>query len=240
MMCQGETELVKIVGVKRLVAGAIKRGETSLSEYDSKRVLGAYGVPITRERLVSSVQDAKKVAGKIGYPVVLKCCAHDLLHKTEAGLIAVGLNSAKEVGEAFKLLRQRVGKGYTGAFIVQEMVKGPRELMIGMKRDNQFGPAVMFGLGGIFTEILEDVSFRLAPLSTKDARQMITEIRAEKILGGLRGLPAVDTKLLASAIVGVGKAAAENPEILEIDINPLIVKGNKPIAVDGLIVLATK
>ena len=231
---------MKIAGVKRLLAGAIKRGETSLSEYDSKRVLQAYGVPITRERLVSSAKDAKEGADKIGYPVVLKCCAFDLLHKTEAGLIAVGLNSAKEVVEALKLLRQRAGEGYTGAFIVQEMVKGPRELMIGMKRDNQFGPAVMFGLGGIFTEILEDVSFRLAPLSIKDARQMISEIRAAKILGGLRGLPAVDKKLLARAIIGVGKAAAENPEILEIDINPLIIRGDKPIAVDGLIVLAKK
>ena len=230
---------MKIAGVKRLLAGAIKRGETSLSEHDSKRVLDAYGVPITKERLVSSAKDAKQAAGKIGYPVVLKCCAHDLLHKTEAGLIAVGLNSAKEVGEAFKLLRQRAGEGFSGAFIVQEMVKGSRELMIGMKRDNQFGPAVMFGLGGIFTEILQDVSFRLAPLSTKDARQMITEIRAAKILGELRGLPAVDKKLLGSAIVGVGKAAVENPEILEIDINPLIIRDNRPIAVDGLIVLAT-
>ena len=117
------------------------------------------------------------------------------------------------------------------------MIKGDRELMIGMTRDDQFGPSVMFGLGGIFTEVLEDVSFRLAPLKLKDGRAMMSEIRAAKILDAVRGMARVDRALLARAIVAVGNAAADNPDIAEIDINPLIVAGSRPVAVDGLVIL---
>jgi succinyl-CoA synthetase beta subunit len=228
---------VQIAGAKRLIAGSLKAGHGALSEYDSKRVLAAYGVPVTRERLVKTAAEAKDAAARLGYPVVLKGCAHDLLHKTEAGLVAVGLSSARQVADTFETLKKRAGKTFNGAFLVQEMVKGDRELMIGMIRDAQFGPSVMFGLGGIFTEILEDVSFRLAPLKSSDARAVMSEIRGAKILGAVRGMPAVDKATLARAIVGVGNVAADNPQIAEIDINPLIITGAKPIAVDGLIVL---
>ena len=228
---------MQIAGAKRLIAGSLKAGHGALSEYDSKRVLAAYGVPVTRERLVKTAAEAKAAAARLGYPVVLKGCAHDLLHKTEAGLVAVGLGSPKEVADAFQTLKTRAGKTFNGRFLVQEMVKGDRELMVGMTRDAQFGPSVMFGLGGIFTEILEDVSFRLAPLKSSDARAVMSEIRGAKILGAVRGMPAVDKATLARAIVGVGNVAADNPQIAEIDINPLIITGAKPIAVDGLIVL---
>ena len=228
---------MQIDGAKRLVARSVKAGHGALSEYDSKRLLAAYGVPITRERLVHSVRDARAAADRLGYPVVLKGCAHDLLHKTEAGLVMVGLGSGKEVAEAFKTLEARAGENFSGGFLVQEMIKGDRELMIGMTRDDQFGPSVMFGLGGIFTEVLEDVSFRLAPLKLKDARAMMSEIRAAKILDAVRGMARVDRALLARAIVAVGNAAADNPDIAEIDINPLIVAVSRPVAVDGLVIL---
>ncbi len=224
-------------GAKRLIQKALAAGHGALSEYDSKRLLSAYGVPVTREKLVKNATDAKKAADGLGYPVVLKGCAPDLLHKTEAGLVAVGLGSARDVSEAFKTLSGRAGPDFSGAYLVQEMVKGSRELMIGMTRDEQFGPSVMFGLGGIFTEVLEDVSFRLAPLTLSDARDMMNEIRAARILDAVRGMARVDRAALARAIVGVGKAAAENPEIAEIDINPLIINGSKPVAVDGLVIL---
>lgn len=224
-------------GVQRLIASALKAGHSALSEYDSKRVLAAYGVPVTRERLVDSAAAAKAAADKLGYPVVLKGCAPDLMHKTEAGLVAVGLGTGKEVRDAFRTLKDRAGAGFTGGFLVQEMVKGNRELMVGMIRDAQFGPSVMFGLGGIFTEVLEDVSFRLAPLTQRDARAMMDEIRAARILDAVRGMEKVDRALLARTLVGVGRAAVEHPEIAEIDINPLIVAGAKPVAVDGLVVL---
>ena len=228
---------MKTTGVKRLIHKALASGHGALSEYDSKRLLAAYGVPVTREKIVKTAIDAKKAAETMGYPVVLKGCAPDLLHKTEAGLVAVGLGSAKDVNDAFKMLSRRAGTDFTGGYLVQEMVKGSRELMIGMTRDEQFGPSVMFGLGGIFTEVLEDVSFRLAPLTITDAREMMAEIRAAHILDAVRGMARVDKAALARAIVGVGKAATDNPEIAEIDINPLIINGSKPIAVDGLVIL---
>jgi acetyl-CoA synthetase (ADP-forming) len=228
---------VRTPGVKRLIKKALKLGHGSLSEYDSKRLLASYGVPITREKLVSNAGEAKIAADGLGYPVVLKGCAPDLLHKTEAGLVAVGLGTGRAVTDALKTMVGRARAEFNGPFLVQEMVKGDRELMIGMTRDKQFGPSVMFGLGGIFTEVLEDVAFRLAPLSFADARAMMGEIRASRILGSVRGMPPVDRLALARAIVGVGKAAAENPEIAEIDINPLIISGSKPIAVDGLVIL---
>ena len=228
---------MQIDAAKRLVAKSVKAGQGALSEFDSKRFLSAYGVPITRERLVNSEKDARAAAERLGYPVVLKGCAHDLLHKTEAGLVMVGLGSSKEVANAFRELKARAGSDFGGRFLVQEMVKGDRELMIGMTRDEQFGPSVMFGLGGIFTEILEDVVFRLAPLSLSDARQMMSEIRSAKILNTVRGMPRVNQPMLARAIVAVGKAAVDNPDIAEIDINPLIVSGSHPVAVDGLVIL---
>ena len=228
---------MKTTAAKRLIHKALASGHGALSEYDSKRLLAAYGVPITREKIVKTASDAKKAAETMGYPVVLKGCAPDLLHKTEAGLVAVGLGSAKDVNDAFKMLSGRAGTDFTGGYLVQEMVKGSRELMIGMTRDEQFGPSVMFGLGGIFTEVLEDVSFRLAPLTITDAREMMAEIRAARILDAVRGMARVDKAALARAIVGVGKAATDNPEIAEIDINPLIINGSKPIAVDGLVIL---
>ena len=228
---------MQIDAAKRLVSRSVKAGQGALSEFDSKRFLSAYGVPITRERLVNSEKDARAAAERLGYPVVLKGCAHDLLHKTEAGLVMVGLGSSKEVANAFRELKARAGSDFGGRFLVQEMVKGDRELMIGMTRDEQFGPSVMFGLGGIFTEILEDVVFRLAPLSLSDARQMMSEIRSAKILNTVRGMPRVNQPMLARAIVAVGKAAVDNPDIAEIDINPLIVSGSHPVAVDGLVIL---
>ena len=228
---------MQIDAAKRLVAKSVKAGQGALSEFDSKRFLSAYGVPITRERLVNSEKDARAAAERLGYPVVLKGCAHDLLHKTEAGLVMVGLGSGKEVANAFRELKARAGSDFGGRFLVQEMVKGDRELMIGMTRDEQFGPSVMFGLGGIFTEILEDVVFRLAPLSLSDAREMMSEIRSAKILNTVRGMPRVNQPMLARVIVAVGKAAVDNPDIAEIDINPLIVSGSDPVAVDGLVIL---
>ena len=228
---------MQIDAAKRLVARSVKAGQGALSEFDSKRLLSAYGVPITRERLVNSEKDARAAAERLGYPVVLKGCAHDLLHKTEAGLVMVGLGSSKEVANAFRELKARAGSDFGGRFLVQEMVKGDRELMIGMTRDEQFGPSVMFGLGGIFTEILEDVVFRLAPLSLSDAREMMSEIRSAKILNSVRGMARVNQPMLARAIVAVGKAAVDNPDIAEIDINPLIVSGSDPVAVDGLVIL---
>lgn len=221
----------------RIIETALKRGQTTLSEYDGKRILKAYGVPVTREVLVNSAAESVAAAKKLRYPVVLKACSPDATHKTEKGLVAVGLGSDKEVRDALATLKKRAGKSYKDDFLVQEMIKGQREIMMGMIRDPQFGPSVLFGLGGIFTEVLEDVAFRVAPLTKKEARRMTGEIRAHKILGAVRGMKPVDMDALTGALVALGRIGMNHPEVAEIDINPLIVAGAKPVAVDALFVL---
>lgn len=225
---------------QRIIDAALKRGDAALSEHDSKKLLAAYGVPISKEKLVGTAAAARAAAKKIGYPVVLKACSANEAHKTEKGLIAVNLGTQKELSAAFAELSARAGADYDGAFLVQEMVKGAREIMIGMHRDPQFGPSVMFGLGGIFTEILQDVVFRVAPLRKRDAVEMTRAIRAHRILDAVRGMPAVDRDMVTHCLMAVGKLALDHPDIAEIDINPLIVRGDKPVAVDALVVLSAE
>jgi biotin carboxylase len=221
-----------------IIRAARARGERMLSEHESKRVLAAYGVPVARETPVRTLAEAKAAATRIGYPVVLKACSADAAHKSERGLVAVGLRGPRDLGAALATLRRRAGTGARGEFLVQEQVQGSREVMIGVIRDPEFGPAVMFGLGGIFSEILQDVVFRVAPLREREARAMLRAIRARRILEAVRGLPAVDTGALARSLIAVGRIALDHPEIAAIDVNPLIIRGSTPVAVDALIVLA--
>ena len=223
--------------VKEIIRAARARGDRTLSEYDSKRILAAYGIPVTREVLVANVTQAARAARQVKYPVVLKACSADATHKTEMGLVAVNLANERALSDAFATLKKRAGKQYDGAFLVQEMIRGEREIMIGMIRDPQFGPSVMFGLGGIFTEILEDVVFRIAPIRKRDALDMVRGIRGHKILNAIRGMKAVDLDQLTKSITALGKIGLAHDDIKEIDVNPLIVRGDKPIAVDALVVL---
>ena len=218
-----------------IVQEAIKKGQKSLSEYDSKRVLASYGIPVTREKLARSADEAVSFAKEMGYPVVLKGCSATLTHKTEKGVIRVGLKNDGEVRDAFKAI---YAVEPMDGVLVQEMVKGNRELVVGLVRDAQFGPCVMFGLGGIYTEVLKDVSFRVAPIEERDAIEMMEEIRASKILGSFRGMPPVDKKLMAQALIAMGRIGLENDKVNEIDVNPLIINPEgKPVAVDALVVL---
>ena len=218
-----------------IVKKAIGRGQKSLSEYDSKRLVEKAGVLISREELAITKDEAVEISRKIGYPVVMKGCSHQLTHKTEMGMVKLGINNDDEVKIAFD---EMVGNSMElDGILIQEMVKGDREFVIGLMRDPQFGPCVMFGLGGIFTEVLKDVSFRIAPISDFDAEEMIEEIKTKKLLDEFRGSPAVDRSLLVKALVGIGDLGVENEDIAEIDINPLIIAGNKPVAVDALVVL---
>ena len=218
-----------------IVNEAIKKGQKNLSEYDSKRVLASYGIPITREKLAKSADEAVAFAKEMGYPMVLKGCSATLTHKTEKGVIRVGLKSDAEVQEAFKAI---YSVEPMDGVLVQEMVKGARELVVGLVRDAQFGPCVMFGLGGIYTEVLKDVSFRVAPIEERDAIEMMEEIRASKILDAFRGMPPVDKKVMAKALIAMARIGLENDKINEIDVNPLIINAEgKPVAVDALVVL---
>ncbi|OPL12850.1 MAG: carboxylate--amine ligase [delta proteobacterium MLS_D] len=215
---------------------ALKRGEKTLSEHDSKLFLAEHGIPVTKEQVAVDEDEAAGIAGEMGYPVVLKGSGSELAHKTEMNLIALDLRTEQEVRDAFRRL---TGHSETPVkeVLVQQMVKGDRELVVGLTRDPQFGPCVMFGLGGIFTEVLEDVSFRVAPLSRWDAHDMMEDIRAKKILNAFRGKPAVDREKLADILIAIGKIGLDYDAVKEIDINPLKVLDGMPIAVDALVVL---
>ncbi|MDP1989952.1 MAG: acetate--CoA ligase family protein [Syntrophales bacterium] len=215
---------------------AINQNRRTLSEFESTGLLAAYGIPTAKGALALNWDEVKKAAENIGYPVVLKICSPEVSHKTENGLVAVDLRNEADLEAAFK----RIGAASPvkeGGFLVQEMVKGGRELVMGMIRDPQFGPCVMFGMGGIFTEILGDVTFRPAPLSEADAGEMIGEIKGHKILGAVRGMPTVDADALVACLVAMGRIGMERAEIQAIDVNPLIIRGSKPVAVDALVIL---
>lgn len=221
--------------MKTILTDARSRKQRALSEYDSKRVIAAAGVPVSREALTNTKDEALAAAAELGYPVVLKGCADTLLHKTEKNMVFLNLASPDDVGDAYDRITG-AGEPLDGV-LVQEQVRGGRELVIGMVRDPQFGPCVMFGLGGVFTEVLRDTTFRVAPLSREDAAEMLDEVKARALLGEFRGQPAVDREALIDALVGIGALALENDEIAEIDINPIIVAGDRPVAVDAVVVL---
>ena len=219
-----------------LIKDAFDEGRTSLSEYESKQLLSAYKIPVTKEVLIGNRESLVEAIEEIGYPIVLKGCSPDIAHKTEKGLIRVDIRNEDEALTAF----QEINAGMNGtenSVIVQELIRGKRELVAGLTRDPQFGPCVMFGLGGIFTEILNDVSFRVAPLEKYDALEMMQEIRGRKILDAVRGMETVDLDMLADIMLTIGKIGMENEKIKEIDINPLIISNGKPVAVDALVVL---
>jgi acetate---CoA ligase (ADP-forming) subunit beta len=218
-----------------IIAKALSEGRTALSEYESKQLLAQYGIPVTRELLIHKEEELACATAEIGYPLVLKGCSPEISHKTEKDLIRIDIRSDEEVLEAFREIDASISP--SGGILIQEMIKGKRELMVGLTRDAQFGPCVMFGLGGIFTEILKDVSFRLAPLTQRDALNMMSDIKGSKILDAVRGMEAVDRDAAARILMNVGRIGLDNDRVKEIDINPLIIRGNKPVAVDALVVL---
>ncbi len=219
-----------------IIDKARKEGRNALSEHESKELLRRYDIPVTREIETGDEKEILTAAKEIGYPLVMKACAPDLSHKTERGLVRVDIRNEEEAVSAFREMMEEV-KDDGATVLVQEMVRGTRELVVGLTRDSQFGPCVMFGLGGIFTEILKDVSFRVAPIEKRDALEMMQEIKARKILGAIRGMPAADLDRLADILIKIGNIGLEEESIQEIDINPLILSNSQPVAVDALVVL---
>lgn len=220
----------------KIIEDALKRGDKALNEYESKQLLNAYAIPVTKEFVATGIKDALSFARQIGYPVVLKGSSRTLTHKTEHRLIELGIDSDEALEKAYKALEER-GKGQLDGILVQQMIKGERELVAGLIRDPQFGPCVMFGLGGIFTEVLKDVTFRVAPLEMRDAYEMMDEIKAKKLLDQFRGKPAVNREVLAMALVNLGRIGLDVDEVAEIDINPMIIHEDVPVAVDALVIL---
>ena len=221
-----------------IIEKAKSEGRSTLSEHESKELLKAYGIPVAKEREVLDEDAFRAAIAEIKFPMVIKACAPHLSHKTERGLVKVDIRSEKEALEAYSHIKAETAKEGANV-LVQEMVKGQRELVAGLTRDPQFGPCVMFGLGGIFTEILKDVSFRVAPIEMRDALEMMKEIKGRKILDSVRGMPPVDLEALGKILITLGNIGLENDETQEIDINPLILKGSEPVAVDALVVLVS-
>jgi len=220
----------------KIIEAAINRGAENLSEFQSKQVLSAYGIPVTNEKTATTVEEAVAVANSIGYPVVLKASGEKIQHKTEHDLIRLDLKDESQVRQAYKeLLAQSTVP--INEVLIQQMLRGNRELLAGLKRDSQFGPCVVFGLGGILAEILEDVSIRVAPITTLDAMDMMDNIRGKKILNAFRGKPPVDRKALANILISLGRIGLENDAVREIDINPIKLIQGQPVAVDALVVL---
>lgn len=208
------------------IAAAIAEGR-NLLEYEAWELFAAYGIPVPRCRLAKDEDEAVRFAAEIGYPVVLKIVSTDILHKTEAGGVKVKLTDAQSVREGFATIMDSARKYRPDArlngVLVCEMLPQGVETIIGMTQDVSFGPAFMFGLGGIFVEVMQDVSFRVLPLSKADALGMIREIKGYPLLRGVRDEQPRDEDALADLICKVAKMAEENPEIKELDINPCFV-----------------
>lgn len=220
-----------------LIRPALERGQAALSEYESKKLLSLYGIPTTREKLTHSAEEAVSAAADIGFPVVLKACSPELMHKSEHGCIELNLRSERDVREAYGRISRNIALKLDG-ILVQEMVSGQRELVVGLTRDPQFGPCVMLGIGGIMTEVFEDTAFRMAPFGTIEAEDMTDELRFKNILGAFRGQKPVDMKILCRTLVAVGKIGLELEAISELDINPMIITPEgRVVAVDALVLL---
>jgi acetate---CoA ligase (ADP-forming) subunit beta len=208
----------------------------TLSEAASKELLATFGVPFPDERVVSSVDDAVAAAGAVGYPVVVKLGGDGIAHKTERGLVRLGLGSADQVREAAaELLAAATPADGEVHLLVAPMLRATRELIAGLHDDPQFGMTVMVGVGGVLAEAVADVSFRLVPITRVDAEEMVEDLALQRLLGPFRGEPAVDRDALADVLLGLSAAATERRDIASADLNPLMIVNGRPVGVDALV-----
>jgi acyl-CoA synthetase (NDP forming) len=228
--------------IAEVIKNARDQGRAVLTEVESKQVLHEAGVPVAMTEAASTAADAAAVAGRVGYPVVMKVLSPDIAHKSDVGGVKVGLESAAEVEAAFDEIMAAVKERQPDARIegvaVQKMAPAGTEVIVGMSKDPQFGPVMMFGLGGIFVEVLKDVAFRIVPLEPKDARQMVREIKGFPVLEGVRGQDPADVAAIEKLILQVSEFVEAHPEIKELDLNPVFAYKDGVIAVDARIVVA--
>jgi len=209
---------------------------STLSEIASKQLLAQYGVPVLDERIAGDAPTAVAAAEAIGYPIVLKLCGDSIAHKTERGLVRLGLADSGAVSAAAaELLAAATDADGDVSVLIAPMVRGNRELIAGLNRDPQFGMTVMVGVGGILAEAVDDVSVRLVPIDRHDAAQMLDDLSTQSLLGEFRGEPALDRDAMADVLVGLSDAATAHPEIVSADLNPLIICEGRPVAVDALV-----
>jgi acyl-CoA synthetase (NDP forming) len=221
----------------KIIEKAKAQKRKALTEAEAKEFLKQYGIPVVEEKAVKTIKEAELSAKEIGYPVVLKGLGSRLTHKTEKGLVKLNIKNKEEVRSAATYIKEAAGSDLEG-FLIQPMLEGKREFVAGLFHDEQFGATVMFGLGGIFTEAIGDVVFRLAPIDDNEARKMIDDLHSQKLLGAFRGENAPDKDALIKTLVGLSQIGMEVPDVKEIDINPLLVDAKgKVTAVDALVVL---
>jgi len=225
----------------QIIAKAVKEGRKNLLETEAKTICMEYGIPITKFKLAKNEAEAVKFADAIGYPVVLKMVSPDIIHKSDVGGVLVGLKNAGGVRNGYNLIMKNVKKhnekaGIVG-ILVQEMAPSSTEVIVGTIKDPQFGQTLMFGLGGIFVEVLKDVTFRIAPVTADEAREMISEVKAYPLLKGYRGMPPADIDVIVKILLSTSKLVMEHDEIKELDLNPIMVYRKGAKTVDARIIL---
>jgi len=218
-----------------------KKEKRPLLETEAKELLREYGIPVPDFKLIKSEEEINGLAKKINFPIVMKIVSPDIIHKTDAGGVKVGIKDEEEAMAAYQGIISKAKKYNKNAkisgVIVYPMVPQGTEIIIGMMKDPHFGPVIMFGLGGIFVEVLKDISFRILPIEERDAREMITEIKGYKILKGARGEPPRDIQSVEKILMKISKLTTENPEINEIDLNPIFVFEKGLQVVDARMIL---
>lgn len=225
----------------KIFMAVCKEGRKYLLETEAKAVCMEYDIPVTKFELAKNEAEAVKFADAIGYPVVLKIVSPDIIHKSDVGGVLVGLKNSKDVRSGYNHIIKNVRKhnekaGIVG-ILVQEMAPSSTEVIVGMTKDPQFGPALMFGLGGIFVEVLKDVTFRIAPVTADEAREMISEVKAYPLLKGYRGMPPADIDAIVKILLSTSKLVMEHDEIKELDLNPIMVYRKGAKTVDARIIL---
>jgi len=217
------------------------KSQNLLTEVESKALLKKAGIPVVEAKLARSKKAAISISNEMGFPVVLKISSPDVVHKSDSGGVKLGLANATQVGKAYTEIISSIKQAYAKAQIegvsVQPMAPPGVEVIVGMSKDPQFGPVLMFGLGGILVEVLKDVSFRIVPVTTRDAREMIREIKGYPLLEGYRGQKPASIPALEKLIVKVSQFVEKNPDIKELDLNPIFAYPDKAVAVDARIIL---
>jgi acyl-CoA synthetase (NDP forming) len=220
---------------------ARKENRTQLTEIESKQLIKEAGIPVVGAKLAQTKTEAISLSKKMGFPVVLKIVSPDVIHKSDSGGVELGLASVAQVGKAYSKILSAIKKHYPKAKIqgvsVQKMARPGVEVIIGMTKDAQFGPVLMFGLGGILVEVLKDVAFRIVPLTKRDAHEMIKDIKGYPVLEGYRGQEPADVAFLEDLILKVSDFVDKNPEIKEIDLNPVFAYKDGAVAVDARVIL---
>jgi acetyl-CoA synthetase (ADP-forming) len=229
--------------VRQVVEQARTEGRRKLLEHEALKLCELYGLPVPGYGLARSEEEAVELAERVGYPVVLKVVSPDISHKSDVGGVILGVRSAEEVRSSYRRILENVKARAPGSrvygVLVQRMAKPDLEVIVGGIRDPVFGPVVMFGLGGVFVEVLKDVSFRVAPLSDADVDDMVREVRGYRVLEGFRGSPPRDLDALKKVILGVSRMMVEVGEIAELDLNPVILypRGEGALIVDARVIL---